>query len=403
MAIQGLRDTSGFVTDQRPKNWREAIMLLYPNGKAPLTAMTSMMKSRKVDDPEFNWWTKSLPDQRVQLATGQTITATTTTLTLATGGLALKDGHLLKFEENSEIVAVNGDPTSNTSITVTRGAAGTTATTITATGAGVNPYLVVVGNANEEGSDAPTGISYDPTKVYNYAQIFRNTLEMTRTASRTRLRTGDSVKEAKRECLELHSMEMEKAFWLGERSEGTKNGKPWRTTRGIANWIDSNNIISALGTTITMTTLEGYLEQAFRYGSEEKVGFCGNIAMLTLQRIARLNSSYQLMQGQKEFGMNVSRLICPFGTVILKTHPLFNQLTGGTTGTGTYYGMNSWLFILDMAEISYTYIDDTKYEKDLQANGQDGMKSGYLTEAGLEFHHPTAHFLIKGLATAGTG
>ena len=101
--------------------------------------------------------------------------------------------------------------------------------------------------------------------------------------------------------------------------------------------------------------------------------------------------------------MNVSRLICPFGTVILKTHPLFNQLTGGTTGTGTYYGMNSWLFILDMAEISYTYIDDTKYEKDLQANGQDGMKSGYLTEAGLEFHHPTAHFLIKGLATAGTG
>lgn len=378
-------------------------MLLYPNGKAPLTAMTSMMKSRKVDDPEFNWWTKSLPDQRVQLATGQTITATTTTLTLATGGLALKDGHLLKFEENSEIVAVNGDPTSNTSITVTRGAAGTTATTITATGAGVNPYLVVVGNANEEGSDAPTGISYDPTKVYNYAQIFRNTLEMTRTASRTRLRTGDSVKEAKRECLELHSMEMEKAFWLGERSEGTKNGKPWRTTRGIANWIDSNNIISALGTTITMTTLEGYLEQAFRYGSEEKVGFCGNIAMLTLQRIARLNSSYQLMQGQKEFGMNVSRLICPFGTVILKTHPLFNQLTGGTTGTGTYYGMNSWLFILDMAEISYTYIDDTKYEKDLQANGQDGMKSGYLTEAGLEFHHPTAHFLIKGLATAGTG
>lgn len=54
MAINGLRTTANFVTDQRPKNWRETILLLYPNGKAPLTALTSLMKSEKTDDPEFN-------------------------------------------------------------------------------------------------------------------------------------------------------------------------------------------------------------------------------------------------------------------------------------------------------------------------------------------------------------
>ena len=63
----------------------------------------------------------------------------------------------------------------------------------------------------------PTGVNYDPTKKYNYTQIFRNTLEMTRTASKTRLRTGDQVKEAKRECLELHSIEMEKGFIWGAK------------------------------------------------------------------------------------------------------------------------------------------------------------------------------------------
>lgn len=55
MAIQGLRDTSNFVADQRPQNWREGIMLLYPNGKMPLLALTSVMKSRSVDDYTFNF------------------------------------------------------------------------------------------------------------------------------------------------------------------------------------------------------------------------------------------------------------------------------------------------------------------------------------------------------------
>ena len=45
------------------KSWRAGIAKLYPNGTAPLTAMLSKMKSEKVDDAEFNWWTKALPLQ----------------------------------------------------------------------------------------------------------------------------------------------------------------------------------------------------------------------------------------------------------------------------------------------------------------------------------------------------
>ena len=38
--------------------------------------------------------------------------------------------------------------------------------------------------------------------------------------------------------------------------------------------------------------------------------------------------------------MNVSRLVCPFGELVIKTHPLFeNRMPGGTTA-GTAY--RSW-------------------------------------------------------------
>ena len=54
MAFLGMRGSGDWATDQRPKNWREGILHLYPNGMAPLTAILSKMKEQSVDDPESN-------------------------------------------------------------------------------------------------------------------------------------------------------------------------------------------------------------------------------------------------------------------------------------------------------------------------------------------------------------
>jgi hypothetical protein len=403
MAIQGLRDSSNFVANARPKNWREGIMLLYPNGKMPFMALTSLMKKRSVDDPEFNWWEKGVQTRRIALSANLTLVNTAVGVT--SGALAFKEGDLFWVENTTEVVYVSADPTADTGLTVIRGFGGTTAATVDFDGNGVNPNLLCIGSAYEEGSLAPTGVAFDPSKKFNYTQIFRDALEATRTGMKTRLRTGDQVKEAKRECLEVHGMAMERAFWSGIRYEGTRNGKPWRSMGGIQSFIDSNNIKTAdsdYAGGVTMLGLEEYLYEMFRYGSNEKLGICGNRALLALQQIVRKNSTWQIQSGLKEFGMNVTRLTCPFGELVLKSHPMFNQVTGGTTGTAAYYGMESWLFALDMDDISYVHLDgsDTTYEKKLEANGMDGKKSGYLTEASIEVHHPTAHYLIKNLHTA---
>lgn len=415
MAIQGLRTTANFVTNQRPLNWREGILFLYPNGDMPLTALTSVMKKREVDDPQFNWWDKILSTRRLQMASSATaLTTTNTTINLATteNALQLKEGDLLYVEQTGEILRVNADPNSNTSLVVTRGFSASTATAVNTTTAGINPYLKIVGSAYEEGSMAPAGIAYDPVQRLNYTQIFRNTLEATRTATKTRLRTGDAIKEAKRECLEYHGIDMEWAFFKGQPASSTINGKPIRTMGGFDYWIGqtptANSNVKVASTDypsgITMRGFEEYMYSVFQYGSNEKMAFCGNRSLLTFNRMVRKNTQQHFVMSapMKEYGMDIYRLTTPFGTLVLKNHPLFNQVVAGSTGGTTYYGMESWCYILDMANITYVYLDgsDTQYQPQLQQNGMDGLQSGYLTECSIEVHHPLSHFLIKNLVDA---
>jgi hypothetical protein len=354
---------------------------LYPNGKLPLTALTGAMKESSTDDPVFHWWEKALDDRRLALhATSGDLDAaaagTIQTLTLAAGSNAITfvKNDILIVEHTDEQLLVYADPTSNTSITVQRGANGTTPAAVDANGNGVNPNLLCIGSAFEEGSLAPSGVSYDPTERYNYTQIFRRTLEITRTASKTRLRTTPAVKEARRECLEYIGVDMERAFWLGVRHASVRNSKPVRTTAGIYNQMSSNNIIP-MGGTVDMDEFEEKMELIFREGSSEKVAYCGNKMLSALQQVVRKNSQYNISLGEKEYGMKVTRMSSPFGDLVFKTHPLFTQNTGGTTGAGAYYGMNTWCAILDMAEVEYRYLKDSdlKYEGNLQAVFDSGV------------------------------
>jgi len=410
MAIQGLRDTSDFtVTGQRPENWREGLLLLDPNGMTPLTGLTSAMKTRVVDDPLFHWFEKELETRRVELhATSGDLTTTNTTLTLAASGgaLGLKQGDILRVEQTAELVRVTADPSIDTSLQVSRAFAGSSAATLDANGAGINPNLIVVGSAYEEGSNAPTGIAFDPSEKNNRTQIFRNTLEATRTAQKTRLRTGEAVREAKREALQYHGIDMERAMWFGKKSLSTVNGKPLHTMDGILNWIPTSSpdhdVTADTTTGADMAWLEERMFEIFKFGSSEKMGFCGNRALLTIGQILRKNATWNFNSGVKEFGMNVTRITSPFGELVLKTHPLFNQMSGGTTGGTSYFGVESWLFVLDMANITYVHLkdSDTQWEPDLQSNGLDGLKAGYLTESSIEVHHPKTHYLIRNLALA---
>jgi hypothetical protein len=87
------------------------------------------------------------------------------------------------------------------------------------------------------------------------------------------------------------------------------------------------------------------------------------------------------------------------GTLVIKTHPLFNQMR---SVVGSYSAMDAALVILDMAQLKYKYLKnrDTEYETDLQTPGVDGKKNGFRTECGLQVGQAQTHFAIFGLTAA---
>jgi hypothetical protein len=417
MAFMGMRGTGDWVSNQMPENWRQMILRLFPNGQTPLTAIMSMMGSESTDSPIFHWWDKLLPTQR---ATVTGVYTDVLSSAYVSGGVAAATLYVkmssddASFFKTSDVVLlrdasdytvdvvarVSAAPVQNGAssyITVVLLEADDNSTTHDLSDCDV---ALVIGTMNEEGTTSPTAKAYDPTERYNYTQIFKNSLEITETARVTTLRTGDAYAEAKRDCLELHSIEMEKGFLWGIRTTGTgTGGKPRRTTNGIIRQLTSNvNDYSLNSTYSGQTWLQGgeiwldtYLEQIFRYGANEKLCLAGSGAILGINRLAKASGQITIQPTTVSYGLKVGQWITPFGVIYLKTHPLFS-----------YEATNrNSMLILEPKNLKYRYLKgrDTKFQPNIQANDADEKKDQYLTEAGLELHFEQTFGYLNGVGS----
>jgi hypothetical protein len=422
MAFLGMRGTGDWATDERPLNWRQGILYLYPNGSAPLTALLSKMAEETTTDPQFHWWTKQLAAQGGTVA--GVFTDATLTTPYVTGGIVgatlhvqvaaavasefrvghqvlLRDSADLRVDVNAKVTAVELDG-ADSRIEVRLLEADNNSPASNLANADT---ILIIGNINAEGAAIPNAVAYDPIKWFNYTQIFRNPLDITRTARKTTLRTEDSYKEAKRESLELHSIEMEKAFLFGIATENVgTNGKPERTTMGLITAIKQGAPQNVSDFSIDAdfagdtwlasgeTWLDTRLEQIFRFGGVEKLAFAGSGALLGINKLAKTTGQIQLRPMDTAYGLKVVEWVTPFGTIYLKTHPLFSYDV--TT-------RNS-MVIFEPQELRYRYIDDTMFIPDDGEHGHnrlDGTKEEWLTECGLEYHHPVKFGFLSGFNT----
>ena len=427
----GMRGTGDWVADQRPLNWRQQILKLYPNGQAPLTAILSMMGGSSVDDPQFNWWTQeqttvdgavagvfTLPDLSVAYAGGGVLgdpLYVSVTTVLAN---RIREGHQILLRDQSDYrVDVNAKVTD-----VTRGAVNSVLSVRLLEADDNSPAhdlsdcdnFKIIGNINPEGGEMPDAIALNPTKVYNYTQIFRTPLSITRTAKKTRLRTPNDYQKAKAEALEMHSWEMELAFLWGIRTELTgDNGKPERTTMGVINFIrqfapanvDDFTLNADYAGDTWLTSgeiwLKAFLERLFRYGAEDKLVLCGSGFLLGIDALAQQSGQIQLTPGQKTYGMQIREWLTPFGSIYMKTHPLFSH-DATTRNMG---------IVLEPKEMGYRYIDDTSFygenssKTHSEGYGQrrvDGTNEEFLTECGLEFGLPQKCGVLNGVGLDNT-
>lgn len=399
MPVAGLRGTGDWGTDERPKNFREMILWLNPNGTAPIFALSSKAAKESTDDPEFSWWSESNGQVRLQINFGGGYGTTETVLTVDSGdpsstdlslnyGKAthLKAGDVLMVEPSTdsatftpEYLLVTVSPSSDTSITVQRAFMGSTAAAIAD-----DAFLLLIGSAFAEGTSAPTATSRNSVKYNNLTQIFKDTYSITRTASKTRARTGDVVKNDKKRKAFDHARAIEFAMIFGRKSETTgSNGKPLRTMDGIRRFIPN----AVLGGGSNLNSLLDAVSPVFDFDSEAgdtRMAFCGNGALNRINKAiasasgqAAMNINMDSMT--KVYGVNFTELVFPQGRILLKTHPLFNRNTLYT---------NSML-IMDFSALKYRPLtdSDTKFTDDIQTKREDLREGQWLTECGIEVWH----------------
>jgi hypothetical protein len=382
-----MKSTADFAANQRPQNWREGIAVLLPRNGASLFALTAAMQSQATDDPTFNWWEEKALMHNYN--TGADVTNVATTIPLVSGGTTLKPGDTLRVDASGEVMCVVS-VISDTSITVTRavGPGGTAAGTAAAITFATNDKLLYIGSAYREGAPRSVGVSFNPTQSSNVTQIFRDPVEMTRTATKTNYRTGDELKNQRRRALHKHSMGIERAFWLGTRYETVEAGQPKRYTDGVLNRIPAANIVTVSGGVMDMDEFESYLAGMFAYGAGEKLAFGSVATMVKLGALVRKNSLYNWGPDETEYGMRVKRLFSPAGTLVLTEHPLFGQ-------AGQFLAND--LVIMDTTNLKYRYITDTTKLTNRQDPGTDGECEEWLTECGLQVSFPDTFFWLRGI------
>lgn len=393
MAVAGLRGTGDWGADERPKDFRESILFRNPQGSAPIFALTSKAKKKIVTDPQFYWWDE--PNDIVRLQVNGAISDTAQTLitvdsldpTTSVAGRVwgtaghLKEGDLLLKEPSTdnatydqeilEVVSVLSD----TQFTVKRGAAGTSAATIAN-----DAYLTLIGSVYAEGTAAPSAVSRNPLKFYNYTQIFKDSYELTGTADVTKTRTGDTWSNDKRRKMFDHSRSIEFSFLFGKPSEITgENGKPKRTMGGLRYQIPAANTYVYSANPSYMDLVDR-IYPVFNYDTpagDERIAFCGNGALNALNKMVMDDANAQIQWGGivKVYGMNLRELIMPQGRLLLRTHPLLSR-------HGLY--TNS-MFVLDFASIEYVTLKgrDTKVKDDVQDKDEDLRRGFVQTECSV--------------------
>lgn len=404
----GVFNTGNFAQDLAKKSFAAMITRLMPNGSAPLFGLTSLLPSETAVQIEHGFFTKTMLFP--EMVTTAISLAASTTVTVASTANILP-GMIMRVNSTGENVIVN-TVDSATQVTVTRGVGTVAAADTTNT-----DELYQVGNAFEESSVRPNALNLIPVRITNLTQIFRNTWAISDTARAVEVIAGETnVAESRQDCAAFHAADIEKALFFGQKSSGTRNGQPFRTMDGLISIVGNvayyppsyggvTNINTA-GATTTWTQLETMLDPVFDQttdpkGANERTLFVGGKAMLVLNNIGRLNGTYQLVDGQTNWGLQFKTLTTSRGKFRIIEHPLFNS---NSTWAKMAVGV-------DLATFRLAYLGDRKTKsrefnmdgKTAQDNGIDAVGGTLTTELTCVIKNPPANTVIENLTAAAVG
>lgn len=443
----GLMSTNQFSSEYSLTH-RRRIFYEYPNGAAPLMGLLSVTEPEITDKPLFGWFEDRMADQKTTTASisagngpfsaegsdtpataaGFAITANQVIRVRVASSAQFKPNHVVWIRnvliDNDDTVTdafigVVTDIISSTKIEMRMLEAHANVENGDGTGGTENVVgltVLVIGTANAEGARSGQGIWTAPRSVSNYTQIFRSPFSFSRTALKAGVKwdkTG-TYRDALHKTGLAHMIEMEKAAILGVPTETVVENEegeqvPVRTTGGILHFLrlweagttygnaaatansDINKRIIKVNGSINKATWNSYISRAFRVTNNKdyaKLVLCGGGFLEVVNQAYERQIQVTAPQkgGGDSYGMRIHTLETISGTLYLKTHPLFNQISD------FYHSA----LVLDIHNLIYRPLQDsdTKLFKNRQANDADRRKDEWLTEFGLEVRFPESHMFL---------
>lgn len=403
----GILTTAALTQDLARKSFAAYITRLMPNGQAPLFGMTSMLKTETAVQSEHGFFTKTMLFPEMTLSAQAAAGDTTLSVTSSSNILP---GMMFSVYSTGENILVNS-VNSATSVTVQRAVGSVAAATIASAAA-----LYSIGNAFEESSLRPNALNINPVRITNLTQIFRNTWAISDTMRQTLMIAGDTnAAESKQDCSMFHAVDIEKSLIFGQKSQGSRNGQPFRTMDGLIAIVgnlsyypssySSTNVYTA-GATTTYTQLQNYLEPCLNQTTDpktanERIVFVGGTAKRVINDIGRLNGTYYLTDGQTNWGLQFSTFKTARGTFRLIEHPVFNSNTAWA----------KMALVVDLATFNIAYLGDRKTQHRAfneqagvaQDNGIDAVGGTLTTEMTALVKNPPANAVIYNLTAGAAG
>jgi len=359
-------DTLNILQERRDFDWT-GIHIRWPN-QNPLALLLSELAKEKAINPEYNHFEDELLADVVTVDGTQT-TSATILLHDATSIVAGEMLHNPRTGTNKRVQSV--DQSANT----------VTFASVTGETWNDNDEIINIGPTHAEGSTVADPVTTKVEKKYNYCQIFKKTISLTKTLQASGMR-GPAEEQHQVQMAEKHfDRAVEYAFMFGQRAESTLNGKPIRQTGGLIEWI-TTNVTDVHGTTLDESVFDGWLKDVFENGdTDTRIVLASPTLMQAITGFSK--NRLQTVMGQNTYGLNITQYISPFGTVKLIMHRLLK---------GNVYG--SYGICLDLNNLKYKWLRDVMLRRNIQSDKDDEIMHEIISEVGLKLINEKAHGII---------
>lgn len=288
----------------------------------------------------------------------------------------LEIGSIIKCKKTGEQMRVTN--IENKTLTVTREYGITTKQAIVQDD-GTNATFIVLARIFEEGSKAPEGTIITRETIYNYCQIFRKTLNITRRKLEQKGYADDGeTAEAKRvaernKILRLHQNDIENALLLGEMKFDNTGEEDAYLTGGVMQFIQTNVETITQADKFKVGTITEMLgKMADKQASGDKILLCGSGFLNKLNDNAIKTFAGGAGAVLEKYGVAVKSITTDYGNLDIMYDPILSNIYNNTG------------IFLDMDNIYLHSIKETTLETNIQTEGYDGIKDTYLTDVGLE-------------------